>query len=1596
MANRLQQAIVAIKSGNTEHAQRLLNQLLQSEPRNVLAWVWLAKTVRTLEWRRACLDRALAIDPDNEQARQALLEWVMTDDGDSERTTSPTVAPLLPQPRPVSTPQLVVPTSAIPADMAGSSLKKFLLKLNENYNILKEREAKYGGTAAPLDLLNQIDDYENALELTQQAIELDLPPDDLQAEFSSLNLQISGVVFVTQEPPRKPFTGANPYRGLRKFTEDDAKFFFGRNAAIESLLGTAHYLVETETSRQIPDLIAVLGPSGSGKSSLVRAGLIPALWDGRVEGSHQWPIKVMLPGDHPRESLAQVFAGKVGRELASIRQTLAGGKEALHDLMVETLTIANKPPEAIFVLVIDQFEELFTLCEDEAERRAFIEQILYAAQMRGNRSFVILTMRSDFYSKVAAYKPLAETVTRHQMLVSPLTEKELREAILLPAETVGLELEKALVEKLLADTRDAPGVLPLLQHALLELFHRRDGNLLTLAAYDEIGGVKGALAHRADGVVNDLTSEQQQTVRRIFTRLIRPGEGTVDTRRRAAFAEILTREGEEGEVKDIVQTLADANLLITNYNPETEQEVLDVSHEALIQEWPLLRHWLNQDRRGLRIQQQLSQVTRDWDSLGRDTDSLYRGARLLEVEEWVEANPGEINPLEQTFLAASVELRDHEAAEKEAQRQRELEQQRALAEEQSQRAEEQQEAAANLRQRAVWIAVAGGVAVLLAIAAGWFGFQSNLNAREAATRQIEADLARGTAQAEATRALNAEGMAQAEATKALNAEGTAQAEATKALNAEATARAEAVNALNAEATAQAEATNALNAQKTAEAERVEAKHQASIALSRQLAAQSDSTFDEYKYELALLLAIEAGKVGRAVETDTFEAFKALRQIFIRPGRTRFILNHDATVGKAIWNQDESLVLTASWDGTARVWDAESGTELLILSGHSGSVWQAVWNSDESRILTASLDGTARVWDAENGAELLTLAGHLDGVWQAVWNADESLVLTASWDGTARVWDAESGTELLTLAGHSDRVNYAKWNANENRILTASDDNTARVWDAENGTELLILAGHSNSVLQAVWNTNASRILTTSRDGTARVWDAESGAELLIITDHTNIIWQAVWNADESRILTASFDNTARVWDAENGAKLLTLAGHSDGIVQAVWNADESRILTASLDGTTRVWDAENGTELLILAGHLDDVKQAVWNADESRILTTSKDGTARAWDAEIGTELLTLVGHSDSVVQAVWDTDESRILTASRDGIARVWNAENGAKLLTLAGHSDSVWQAVWNSDESRILTAGADDTARVWDAESGAELLTLAGHSDSVWQAVWNADESRILTASKDGTARVWDAESGTELLTLVGHSDSIEQVVWNVDESRILTASKDGTARVWDAESGTELLTLTLPGRSIPVEQAIWNVDESRILTIHWDNTVRVWDAENGTKLLALSGHTSWIWQAVWNADESRILTASEDNTARVWDAGSSTELFTLSGHSGSVWQAVWNSDESRILTTGADGTARVWDAESGTELFALFGHSGSVWQAVWNSDESRILTAGEDSTVRVFYTQMTDLLTVACEHAPRNMSHQEWRQFMGDTEYRPTCPNLPLGIE
>jgi len=453
--------------------------------------------------------------------------------------------------------------------------------------------------------------------------------------------------------PLEPRGEELPYRGLEAFDEQHSRYFFGRDADVQRLL----------EKLKASSFLAVLGPSGSGKSSLARAGLVPALRRAGLPGSDGWRIVTLRPGAHPLDVLAGHLTSLYPDIAAAfLRDQLAGDPRGLR-------LLCSRPPVGgtKVLLLVDQCEEVFTLCRDEQERRTFLFNILHAAD---GPSVVVLTLRADFYARCAAYPELAQQVAAHQFLVGPIGESGLRDVIEEPARLAGLELEAGLVDTILDDVEHQPGALPLLEHALLELWDRRRGGMLTLEAYQDSGGVAGALAKRADGILAAFDPGEQQVARRVLLRLTQPGEGSEDTRRRAPMSELFTLRADHGAVETVVSELAAARLLTAGGGDAPSDQLVEVSHEALIRGWPQLRHWVEEDRQGLRIHRRLTEAAQEWCALNKDPGALYRGARLATTREWAEDHGADLNADERDFLAASsaAETDELDAARRRARR----------------------------------------------------------------------------------------------------------------------------------------------------------------------------------------------------------------------------------------------------------------------------------------------------------------------------------------------------------------------------------------------------------------------------------------------------------------------------------------------------------------------------------------------------------------------------------------------------------------------------------------------------------------------------------------------------------------------------------------------------------------------------------------------------------------------------------------------------------------------------------------------------------------------------------------------------------------
>ena len=637
-------------------------------------------------------------------------------------------------------------------------------------------------------------------------------------------------------------------------------------------------------------------------------------------------------------------------------------------------------------------------------------------------------------------------------------------------------------------------------------------------------------------------------------------------------------------------------------------------------------------------------------------------------------------------------------------------------------------------------------------------------------------------------------------------------------------------------------------------------HKMNVNMSRVLAEKAKQLTDDHDSYLARLIALQALPPHRPY---TVEAEAALRSACKQDDAV--LRGHTDDVSSASFSPDNKYIVSASYDNTIRIWDAQTGKELKKLEGLTEGINSVSFSPDGKRIVSASWDNTIRIWDAKTGKELKKMEGHTNIVNSASFSPDGKRIVSASQDRTVRIWDTQTGKELKKLEGHTDIVWFTSFSPDGKCIVSASDDHTVRIWDAQTGKELKKLEGHTSGVNSASFSPDGKRIVSASRDNTVRIWDAQTGKELKKLEGHTSLVNSASFSPDSKYIVSASYDNTIRIWSAQTGKELKKLEGYTEGFRSASFSPDGKRIVSVSYDNTVRIWETQTVHELKKLEGHTAYVNSVCFSPDGKYFVSTSRDNTVKIWNAQTGKELKKLEGHTCDVESASFSPDGKRIVSASWDNTVRIWDALSGKELKKLEGHTNYVQSASFSPDGKRIVSASWDNTVRIWDAQTGKELKKLDGHTSHVQSASFSPDGKRIVSASWDGTVRIWDAQTGKELKKLEGLY-FVNSASFSPNGKCIVSASSDNTIRIWDAQTGEELKKLEEHTGS--VYSASFNRDGNRIVSTSLDKTVRIWDAQTGKELQKLEGHTDNVNSATFSPDGNRIVSVSNDHTIRIWD--------------------------------------------------------------------------------------------------------------------------------
>jgi len=1204
-------------------------------------------------------------------------------------------------------------------------------------------------------------------------------------------------------PPNDPWR--SPYRGLGALEAEDAAIFFGRDAAITKALDGLRRIRAGERERGL----VVVGVSGSGKSSFLRAGILSRL---RRDEANFLPLRPIRPERATltgpqgfiaalQEAVLALASSEVGPQVEEAVRSGPDGIVALFAaIRAPKLETARQRAEAgpdpyavtppTIAILIDQAEELFD--KDNAENSEFLQLLTRTLALDSNALF-IATIRSESY---ASWQSAPELVDLAHILFNlpPLSPATFKEVIEGPGKLSRppLLLKPDLVEKLISDL-DAGDALPLLA-ATLERLHQicREKGEATIEDYVALGGLTGTISRAAEAALelarNDprLPTQPQAllalTRQAFIPRLVSVDLDTLEPKRRQARAEDLPPE-----VHRLLVHFVSVRLLTADRRAidGRDVEVLDIVHEAVLRQWPFLASWIAQERDELVRLESISRSAAEWDRQNQAPMWLDHQEDRLRVAEQLSARPDYAATLGETAKAYLDACR--------ALDQRRQENERARLER-----EQRQVALTRRLQR-----VAGGLLIIAAALVALGGLRAVFIARSENLRasRILAEMSRAAAD---------RGLFDSAARLAISGirgndaflTGFDPSEADAAL----------VRAANA------------------------------MLLSRRFAGQA-----------GIVIQAAVSPDGRKVISA--DADGTARVWDIRDGQTRLTLKgHDDWVMSAQFSPRGDQIMTASQDNTVRFWDARTGREVARLPTVLRALRGAAYSSDGNLIVTASGE-VATIWNVHTLSQAHEFSNQHAAVLDAAFSRDGFQITTGSDDGIARVWDARSGNLIAKAVGHIGVIDSVAFDKSGARIVTGGMDSTARVWNAKSGDLLLTLRGHDAAVSAVRFSDDGLRIATSSDDGTARIWDALSGRELVRYVIAATPVNSVAFSRDGRFIVTGDNDRQVKLWRLPGDI----VATSDQAEFSAVFSRSGRTILVASQDGRAHEIDAVTGRDLLTTGVRPGSVATAVFSPDESQILTASTNGEWTTWDAANGREVRTVRIGAGPVDSAAFSPDGQHIITASLDGVARIWDARTG-RLINSVSHSPlGVASAYFSPDGASIITAGGDQAVRIWDAGTYALKLELRGHEALVNDAQFSPDGSMIISAADDAQLRLWDARSGRLLRVLRGHGAGIRSVAVSDQNDRIASASADRTVRIWDIRTGHELYRFEDFVR--PLRFVAFSRDGGRVVSTAFDNSVRV-DALRGPLApIATNRHGAALIEAVCRDRLTGNLSVMED---------------------------------------------------------------------------------------------------------------------------------------
>ncbi len=1227
----------------------------------------------------------------------------------------------------------------------------------------------------------------------------------------------------------------NPYRGMEAFREKDARFYFGRETDAATLRGKIEQQPFT----------AVIGASGSGKSSLVFAGLLPIL-----RQSGDWLLAACRPKQQPFHELAACLIPFLYEdELERVKKSrlcaadLLSGELNLSDLIRR---IADRNECRRFLLLIDQFEELHTLNTDKAAAQAFVSQLLAAEQAEGFRA--VITLRADFLEAALGDEGFAKTLNAcPPLLLSPIDSQGLRQTVERPAELLGIRFEAGLADLIAAEVGHEPGSLPLLEFCLTQLWERQAFRQISHAAYKSIGGVRQALARHAEAVYVGFAEAEREPVRRIFLKLVRPGQGTEDTRQMAALADF------HDEQRGLIKQLADQRLLVTS-GDEAGQQV-EVVHEALIRHWQTLRQWVDAEREFLVWRDKLRVLLRQWQESGHDEGALLRGLPLDEALKWRGSHESYLSGEELGFIRESEKAR-------EKQRRRKI------------------------------VVVSAGLLLAAVVMAVFFVLWKDAERQKVVAEQKTVEAQKEKDKAEQQTLAANYNLAKAFEEKAMTALKAAEE---SGYISEGYVEGHKKAILFTSAAFKQEIKQEKSALELSSAGKLFAPEIFYAGLMEQTGINSYGIFSPNGEKFILYSGDGIIKLLDLPSGRELAVFKGDGSVFSpdskmlayvandknsngRIIRLWDIINDKALISfkgyMVIFSHDSKKIAYASNDKSIKIVDINSGNEMACLQGFKTDVTEMSFTSEGERLLSLSYDNIAQLWNIANGKEIAVFPNI------RTFSPDGRKMVSSFSrdDNTARLLDIDNRNNNFILKGQESNITNVTFSHDSKIIASISNfSENAYLYDTSNGKELAIIKHELGFPVKAIaFSPDGRTLASASWDGIVRLWNITKNKHQQIIV--TRIINNNIKNVGTS--------NSYNMNSYElNMLSTIHLSFSSDGRMLNYTLSSPSSLFSDDNDEkkiTVKILDIASTKELTVFK-HEDMVEDIAFSSDGKKIISTSfriDDSsntfqTVHIWDVERGTELTTLKGDTDSICSVAFNPDSKTIFSASPGNII-LWDAASGKKLSVFKGHHEC--PVAFSPDRKNIVSDFSDNTLRLLNITNGQEQAVFKGHEAEVNSIAFSHNGKFFASSSgydmlfddfgrEDGNLRLWDVANSKEMAVLKGHGAAVFEAAFSPDDKTLASPSRDGTVRLWDVISGKELDVIGVTDR---VYSVAFSPDGRLLASGTGHGIVYLCDITNRKAELwnVYEEHEKEVRSVAFSPDGRFLASASLDGTVRLWD--------------------------------------------------------------------------------------------------------------------------------